>query len=113
MPPIPHAHEIQANNDPELSLSFHCLAKVNNRVDILRRACDVLPVSNLEFLSIYSPTPNESKLEKHLSTLHRSHHGQSLRVRDSRSPAGAHATTTCQYDLDGLWKRRDKRKEET
>jgi len=69
MSPIPHIHGIQASNDPEFSLSFHDLAEPNNRVNILRQACNVLSLSNLESLSIYSSTPNEfinwSKIFQH------------------------------------------------
>jgi len=54
-------------------------------MDILRRACDVLSFSNLEFLFMRSLTYLESipKLERDLSTLHRSHHGPGLRARDA------------------------------
>ena len=57
--PIPYTDVIQAHTDPELSLSFHHVAQLNNRVDILRRACDVLSLSNLEFLSISFSSSNE------------------------------------------------------
>jgi len=57
--PIPHANAIQTDTDinPELSLSlsFSRDHDFNNVVDIiLRRVCEVLPFSKLEFLSIYS-----------------------------------------------------------
>jgi len=60
--PIPLAHVIQADTDIDaelsLSLSFLRVSDFNNVVDmILRRACEVLPLSKLEylFLSILSP----------------------------------------------------------
>jgi len=98
--PITHTDVIHADSDPELSLSFHHV-EVNNGVDILRRACDVLSLSNIEFLSIYFPSCNEFiNLEQDLSTLHSSHHGQGLRARGrsvscrrSRPPKRPNATT--------------------
>ena len=57
--PISHTRAIQADSDAELSLSFHRVPEPNNIADILRRACDVLSLSNLEFLSMYSPNPNQ------------------------------------------------------
>jgi len=57
--PIPYAHIIQqVDNDAELSLSSR-VAELNNRLDILRRTCDGLPLSNLEFLSISFLSPNQ------------------------------------------------------
>jgi len=53
--PIPHTHVIQVN----LSLSFRRVAELNNRVDILRRACDALSLSSVEFLAMHSFTPIE------------------------------------------------------
>jgi len=42
---------VPAHIDPELSLTFRRIAKLN-RVDIPRRACNMLSLSNLEFLSV-------------------------------------------------------------
>jgi hypothetical protein len=56
--PIPRTHVIQADNDANLTLSFYGVVELKNRADILRRACDVLPLSNTEFLSIYFPSSN-------------------------------------------------------
>src|SRR5712672_2656612 len=50
--PVPYIH-------PELSLSFHSVAELNNRVDILRRTCDVLSLSTIEFLSMHFSTPKQ------------------------------------------------------
>jgi len=47
------------DSDPELSLSFNHFAELSNRMNILRQACDVLSLSNLEFLSIYFPCLNQ------------------------------------------------------
>jgi len=70
--PITHTDVIHADSDPELSLSFHHV-EVNNGVDILRRACDVLSLSNIEFLSIYFPSCNEfinwSKIFQHCTAV--------------------------------------------
>jgi len=57
--PIPDTAVIQADSDTELSLSFHHAAELDNRADILRRACTVLSLSNVEFLSVDSLTPNQ------------------------------------------------------
>jgi predicted protein tyrosine phosphatase len=43
-----HAHAIQ---ERELSLSFNDINK-DNGVDVLRRACDVLRLSHIEFLDM-------------------------------------------------------------
>jgi len=56
---IPDADAIQADTDAELRLSFHRFAERNNRVDILRRACDALSLSSVEFLAMHSFTPIE------------------------------------------------------
>jgi len=57
--PIPRAEVVQADTDidTELSLSLSFLhVRDFNVVDmILRRACEVLPLSKLDFLSIFSP----------------------------------------------------------
>jgi len=58
--PVNPTDIIQDDSDAELSLSFHGVVYASNRVDILRRACDVLPLSNLEFLSVYFPSSSES-----------------------------------------------------
>jgi len=50
--PVPYIH-------PELSLSFHSVAELDNRVDILRRTCDVLSLSTIEFLSMHFSTPKQ------------------------------------------------------
>ena len=59
IPPVNHTDVIQAHSDTDLCLSFHRVAELNNRVDILRRVCDVLSLSNLEFLFMHFPTSNE------------------------------------------------------
>jgi len=59
LPRIRRSRIREADSDPELSLSFHRVAELNNRMDILRRACDVLSLSNLEFLSLSSPSQNQ------------------------------------------------------
>src|SRR5712671_1793664 len=59
-PPMPCWHVIQADSDPELNLSFRGVANLNNRMNILRRACDVLSLSNLEFLSLCLLGPSQS-----------------------------------------------------
>jgi len=63
--PIPHAHVIHAvlDTDAELSLSFSFLHahEFKNLVDIiLRRASEVLPLSKLEFLSVFSPVMTQT-----------------------------------------------------
>jgi len=50
--PITHTHVIQTDSDAELCLSFHRVFELNDRVDILRRSCNLLFLSNIEFLSI-------------------------------------------------------------
>jgi len=50
--PTSYTHGIKADSDAELSLSFQRVVDLDNRIDILRRACDVLCLSKLEFLSI-------------------------------------------------------------
>jgi len=56
--PICHTNFIRAEGDPELWLTFHCVDNLN-RLDILRRACNVLCLSNLEFLSMWTSHPNQ------------------------------------------------------
>jgi len=56
----PYTHVIQTDSDAELSLSFYRVVKLN-RADIPRRVCDVLCLSNLDFLSVHSGSPNQSK----------------------------------------------------
>jgi hypothetical protein len=43
------------NGDAALALTFDALPKVENGVDILDRLCSMLPISNIEFLSISAP----------------------------------------------------------
>jgi len=59
MSPIPRTHFIQADGDPELSLSFHRISDLNRLSDILRKACNVLSLSNIEFFSFSSRIPNQ------------------------------------------------------
>jgi len=57
--PIPYTDVIQAHSDPELSLSFHRVTQLSKRLDILRRVSDVLSLSNLEFISVRFPDPDQ------------------------------------------------------
>jgi hypothetical protein len=57
--PIPYTDVIRPDSDAELLLSLDRVVELNNRMDFLGRACDMLPLSNLEFLSIYLPSPNQ------------------------------------------------------
>jgi len=57
MSPIPRSRHILAG-DPELSLSFYRVSDLN-RLDILRRACNVLFLSKLDFFSISFHNPNQ------------------------------------------------------
>jgi len=57
--PIRYSHICKADCDAELRLSFQYTAELSNRVDILRRACDMPSLSNLDFLSIYFADPNQ------------------------------------------------------
>jgi len=60
---ITHTHVIRADRYryPELSLSFRRWdgAEPNNLADFLRRACDLLSLSNIDFLSVYSLDQNQ------------------------------------------------------
>jgi hypothetical protein len=56
--PIRHSHVSEADSDVELRLTFYDIAELSNKVDILRRACDMLSFSNIEFLSLHSPSLN-------------------------------------------------------
>jgi len=69
MSPIPRTHYIRAHCDPELRLSFSRVSDLK-KVDILRRACNVLSLSNLEFLSFSyvhdtNPVINWSEIFQH------------------------------------------------
>jgi hypothetical protein len=68
----------------------------------MRRAAPFKPRISFHFL----PLPINSKLERDLSTLHRSHHGPSLWAWDDRSPAGAHATKTANTTARGKGRKR-------
>jgi len=59
MSPIPRNHFVQADGDPELSLSFDDVSDPKRFLDILRRACNVLSLSNIEFFSLSSHGPNQ------------------------------------------------------
>jgi len=54
-----HTDLIQSDSDAELSLSFHHVAELDDMVDILRRACDVLSLSNVECLVIFFFSQNQ------------------------------------------------------
>ena len=58
MSPIRHATLIRADGDPELWLSFRRVDDLDG-ADILRRACNVLCLAHLEFLSMWSNSPNQ------------------------------------------------------
>jgi hypothetical protein len=47
--------EDDVNGNAALSLSFRALPEVENGVDLLGRVCSILPISNIEFLSIRAP----------------------------------------------------------
>jgi hypothetical protein len=49
------AFEVDVHGDPALALSFEALPEVENGVDILGQICSMLPISNIEFLSINAP----------------------------------------------------------
>jgi hypothetical protein len=48
------------DGDAALALSFDALPEVDNGVDILGRVCSMLPISNIEFLSIGAPDMDRS-----------------------------------------------------
>jgi len=57
--PIPCTGVILSDGDADLNLLFHHISEINDSLDILRRACDMVSLSNLEFLSISFPNPDE------------------------------------------------------
>ncbi|KAI0290880.1 hypothetical protein BC826DRAFT_1106213 [Russula brevipes] len=50
-----YVFERDVNSDAVLSLSFNALPDAENGEDILGRVCSMLPISNIEFLSISAP----------------------------------------------------------